>query len=148
MSLSGLYLIIRRLRTMGKGKGTYWTTLCCLLPWYASALLSQHTSDDFCFKANQSQSSLPSTVRPCVFSWPSKLRAIKLSLLYGPQNWGDACMKPTWPMQEQRLAQFQIIVDKSSGCLQWFLAICSASHSLSICHVACCKLHNNSSTTH
>ncbi len=38
---------------MGKGKGTFWTTLCCLLPWYASAFLA---SDDFYSKANQSQS--------------------------------------------------------------------------------------------
>ncbi len=138
MSLSVLYLIIRRLRTMGKGKGTFWTTLCCLLPWYASAFLSQRTSDDYYFKANQSQS-VHHLLYAHVFSaGHQKQQAIKISLLYGPQNQGDAYMKPTWPMQEQRLAQLQIIIDNSSGSLQWFLAICSASHSLSIRHAACC----------
>ena len=41
---------------MGKGKGIYWMTLCCLLPRYTSALLSRRTSDDYYFKTNRSLS--------------------------------------------------------------------------------------------
>jgi len=53
---------------MGKGKGTFWTTLCCLLPWYASAFLA---SDDF-YSRQTRANQFTNYCTPMCITWPSK----------------------------------------------------------------------------